>query len=686
VADKIHDDGFRREAERLVAEDGAGTRSRVVDSAVTRALINELETVEVESALKSAAIAAMQQDVADAQQFADTLFESMPAAAIQCSTDSTIVRINKAAETLLGMRINAGATLLGMRINAAANVDLHSLAHPLDEMLWDAFFESILAGDDPGAKSLRLIDDNDSTVTVNVRGMKTASGVCLLLVVESSSTESPEPKHILRVEQGAAGAAGDVPIGFDAVFDSLSIPCLLCSDRRVVFANTASRRLTGSMRDQISGQSLETLLDMQLDVPGALSFKTDNVQSKTGRHSEPVYATITPPGGTSSRCKIWSSPIELDGEWFDLVVLVDVGSVVETRELLRSARIDARQDMIGDLNHALNNLLSGIALPAQMLERDLQSNKDRRRAGAICETARRATEFVQQLTHIVRKFDENTEPVDVNVAVREAVAITRSTWQTRRPGVEVVLELDATVAAQGRVTHLPDLIAAMIDNSVEALADGGTIVVRTASTNSTVDISVRDDGVGMDKETSDRLFTPLFSTKAEPRRGLSLYECHCGVCAWGGEVDVQSVEGCGTTVTLHLNAAPDNKPHDAGGNGSIQGNRILVVDPDERSLGMFADTLGSDYRLRLIRGGKVALDLLKPEYCDIAFVSALLSDRSYADVAERVHALGGTVIVVADSDNPVCDIAGRECRICASPVTAEGILSTIRIVTSNGGS
>jgi two-component system sensor histidine kinase HydH len=95
------------------------------------------------------------------------------------------------------------------------------------------------------------------------------------------------------------------------------------------------------------------------------------------------------------------------------------------------------------------------------------------------------------------------------------------------------------------------------------MPDGGTLEIRSRETDGVVEIAFSDSGVGMPKEIQEKLWTPLFTTKAKGM-GFGLPICKRIVEAHGGSISVESEVGSGTTFRIRLPIRPKSEE---GGEG-----------------------------------------------------------------------------------------------------------------------
>ena len=136
--------------------------------------------------------------------------------------------------------------------------------------------------------------------------------------------------------------------------------------------------------------------------------------------------------------------------------------------------------------------------------------------------------------------------MDLNNLVQEAI----SRIDTPE-GVEVETSFEGEQLAKADPDMILRAFLNLISNGVDAMPKGGVLNVETKANDSDIEISIRDTGKGIPEENMEKLFTPLFSTKAKGV-GLGLYITKNLVEAHNGTIDVKTVEGEGTTFTITL--------------------------------------------------------------------------------------------------------------------------------------
>jgi PAS domain S-box-containing protein len=276
--------------------------------------------------------------------------------------------------------------------------------------------------------------------------------------------------------------------------------------------------------------------------------------------------------------------------------------------VIRQERLRALGSLASGVAHDFNNALTAILGYSEMLLRRPEDLSDpetvRRNLAVIRDAAHDAGAVVARLREFYRPPDDSADldSVDLAEVVRGAVTLSQPRWkneaEARGVRVSVRVEGEGPALVAGRPAELREAVLNLILNAVDALPEGGEIVLRTSGDGARVALDVEDTGVGMTDEARARCFEPFFSTKGDRGTGLGLAMVHGIVRRHGGTIDLESERGAGTRFRLVFPAAATAGPRasqDAGPEG--QRLRILVVDDDSRTrtvVAAYLDSLGHE--------------------------------------------------------------------------------------------
>jgi two-component system, cell cycle sensor histidine kinase and response regulator CckA len=276
-------------------------------------------------------------------------------------------------------------------------------------------------------------------------------------------------------------------------------------------------------------------------------------------------------------------------------------------ELLRhSQKMDAIGQLAGGVAHDFNNLLTGILGYAELLASHLKSQPDLQlMARKIGDISGRAGGLTRQLLTFSRHGRTVNRAIDLHLLIEETVAMLRRTID---PRVQISTNLRASRhAVVGDPALLENALLNLGINARDAMPDGGSLAIATndqivisdepaatafaLASGDYIEITVTDTGSGMDRATSDRLFTPFFTTKAPGKgTGLGLAMVYGTVKEHRGAVTVESHVGVGTKFRLWLPACDQITAERRAGSGlqtAIRGHGgVLVVDdePEVRAI------------------------------------------------------------------------------------------------------
>jgi signal transduction histidine kinase/CheY-like chemotaxis protein len=234
--------------------------------------------------------------------------------------------------------------------------------------------------------------------------------------------------------------------------------------------------------------------------------------------------------------------------------------------VMQQERLRALGQMASGIAHDINNALSPIVGFADLLVRGetALSNSGKKYLHYIKTAGEDITHIVARLREFYRQRDskEALQSLNINDLARQVIDMTRPRWrdipQSRGVMIEMRTDFDANlVSLVGIESELREALTNLILNSVDAIPVNGTITVRTrvGSRGNTdmpthVLLEVSDTGSGMSEETRKRCLEPFYSTKGKRGTGLGLAMVYGVMERHGGQIEVDSEQGRGTSVKL----------------------------------------------------------------------------------------------------------------------------------------
>ncbi len=242
--------------------------------------------------------------------------------------------------------------------------------------------------------------------------------------------------------------------------------------------------------------------------------------------------------------------------WEDRDLLKTVGlqlasyvALLETSLALMNARqFEAFNRFSSYVVHDLKNVIAQLALVVSNAEKHMGKPAFMEDAIRTVENAtNRMTRMLAQLRK-GRRDDGGKEIVALGDVLRDAVALSAS----RQPSVAMQVGAEPVLLLTER-DQLRDVIAHIIQNAQDATPDAGTVVVRAYNKGVDAVIEIEDTGCGMEPQfLRERLFRPFDTTKGNAGMGIGVFESREFVWAQGGDMQVKSEYGVGTTFQIIL--------------------------------------------------------------------------------------------------------------------------------------
>ena len=482
----------------------------------------------------------------------------------------------------------------------------------------------------------------------------------------------------------------------------------LDQDGRIQSANPAAERMFAMPRDQFPGHTLAELIEL----PPATGIEP----ADTGEATPPLQAAML------SR-RVEATGLRRDGSRFPLelsltrvafdnhsgftALVHDLTSRRSLEDQLRhSQKMEAIGRLAGGVAHDFNNLLTVIRGCTQFaLLRSGTPSRIAEDLREIDEAAERAGQLTAQLLAFSRRQVMQPRVVDLNARLDGIDGMLR-----RLIGENVHLamrhgkDLGAVRVDPGQ---LDQVLLNLVVNALDALPEGGRIVMQTANVDLDehfcgshpgtrpgphVLLAVSDTGCGMDSKTLTRIFEPFFTTK-EPGKGtgLGLSTVYGIVKQSGGAIWAHSEPGRGTTFRIYFpreqgQAAP--VPASRPSSAPLCGTETVLVAEDDPVVREVASEMLrlQGYRVLTAGCGKEALEILtdRAEDADLVLTDLVMPGLSGRDLSMRLRALPRVPRVVFTSGYSADHLERFELapddHFVQKPFTMETLVSKVREV------
>ena len=230
-------------------------------------------------------------------------------------------------------------------------------------------------------------------------------------------------------------------------------------------------------------------------------------------------------------------------------------------KVFEAQKMESIARLAGGIAHDLNNLMTAIVGQAELLKMSSSpESKVCQRAEKIMEICERACELAEKLLDYARGRHFKPQPLNLNEIIQGTVRLQETALDGK---IELALKLKSNLKPIfGDPNQLTQVIMNLVINAVEAMNNGGKLIIETQNVNLSqpreeippgeyVVLRVKDTGCGMDKKTIKKIFEPFFSTK-DFGRGLGLAAVFGIIKNHKGYIKVFSEEGKGTTFEIYF--------------------------------------------------------------------------------------------------------------------------------------
>ncbi|HEY5946600.1 MAG TPA: ATP-binding protein [Kofleriaceae bacterium] len=415
----------------------------------------------------------------------------------------------------------------------------------------------------------------------------------------------------------------------------------------IVFINPKASELLGTDRRSALGQPISAFLP-----PADAAAAADRIAAMLRHGTEfppSEYGMLADPNRV---VEIKSTVCEWNGSPAVLAFARDITErKAIQRRLVESDRLAALGTLAAGVAHEINNPLTYAQLSAQRVARVLDTvtmpDEVRDMLRGHLDDIHHGIKRVASITHSLHSFVSQEE--DVPGAVDVEGVITRALKMVDnelRHAARLVLDISSVPPVIGNASRLEQVLVNVLINAIKARPPQAStpheIRVALAQSTDRVTITVADTGSGMPAAVRNRIFDPFFTTRDIGHgMGLGLSVSKSIVEIYGGDIEVDSTEGAGTTVRIQLRKhrglaivpppaeRPTRTPH-------VSGLRILVVDDEPMICEILKRILRDEHDVMIATSGDDALHLLPTHRFDLILCDVMMPGMNADDLYRRI--------------------------------------------------
>ena len=467
--------------------------------------------------------------------------------------------------------------------------------------------------------------------------------------------------------------------------------------------NEAGERITGYSRDEALNLNIEDTV-----APEFVQKAREMIRAKLDGEDTTAYELeILAKDGSRVCVEVNTKLIEHDG------VPVGVQGIARDitarkrleEQLLQAQKLESVGRLAGGIAHDFNNMLTAINGYSDLTLRQLpEDHKVRRNIEEIKKAGERSAQLTNQLLAFSRRQMLHPEVVNLNEVLSDTTQILR---RVIGEDVELITDLDPAVGSvKVDPGQLSQIIMNLAVNARDAMPDGGKLTIKTENSfiapdqaaavtgllpGAYVNLSVSDNGTGIDDSDLQHIFEPFFTTKDVGKgTGLGLSTVYGIVRQSGGGISVTSEVGEGTTFDLYLPRVAEESAAEAEVVEQyelpIGPETILLVEDEDAVRSLLNEVLQAcGYDVLTASNGQAALEICEKasKAIDLLITDVVMPQMGGRELAERLSRILPDLPVLFVSgytDDALVreSLVDADVNFIQKPFTLEGVSRKIR--------
>lgn len=298
----------------------------------------------------------------------------------------------------------------------------------------------------------------------------------------------------------------------------------------------------------------------------------------------------------SRHIQIYTSPVFIEGE--------KTGTVFMYRDITKEYEVDEmKSELVSTVSHELRTPLSSVlGFTEMLLMKELKPEKQKKYLEIIFKEAKRLTNLINDFLDVQRiesgKQEYEMEEVTLNKIVMEVIDTFR---HEQKHQIYLIDSANMTTVYADR-ERLIQLFTNLISNAVKFSPEGGKVAVQLINKNERIQVTIKDDGIGIPDEELSDLFTKFKRIDNSTRKkiggtGLGLAISKGIVEAHQGDIRIESKEGEGTAVIFSLPIVEAGEKQELSGSrdehAEVTRGNVMLVEDDISLAMMLSESLKS---------------------------------------------------------------------------------------------
>ena len=285
------------------------------------------------------------------------------------------------------------------------------------------------------------------------------------------------------------------------------------SNHKVIFFNKTAEKIFGYRQDEIIDHDLDIIMAPSCSRGHRQAVKRYIETREPIRIGHDTEMTATRKDGTKFPALISFSVSEVDGELYFTGIVRDLTETKALQEkVAKSERLAALGQVVAEITHEIKNPLMMIGGFAYQLARKNQDKADVKKLNIIKDEVARLENLIKELKELYLPRALDLKKIDINNLLQDVCSLIKDACKRKNIHIEFKTEKEPLII-EGDSNKIKQVLLNLTKNSIEAMENGGNLLITSERKGDIVEIVIEDNGCGIPLEIKEKIFTPFFTTK-----------------------------------------------------------------------------------------------------------------------------------------------------------------------------